>query len=316
MCITTKKWKLPVLFPENRQKTCMLYYVCYNRGNCSGRQEESRPRENERGTYIMIDITYAKQQFQKYLEAYDRSDDRIQLKAVHTAQVGKAADVICREEGMTQEDHQLALLIALLHDIGRFEQLKQFHSFDDRLFDHAVFGVKVLFEDGRISDFIKDRSYDEVIRKAILYHSCFSLEEAGELTPKERLHCQIIRDADKLDNFRVKDTEKIETLFGVGEDVVAMEEISPHILETVRVRKCVRSSERVTHMDFWVSYLAFIFGLNFPASFRWIERQNYMNRNIDRMVYKNPKTKQDMEEIRQICNDYIKERMVLTKEER
>ena len=37
----------------------------------------------------MIDITYAKQKFQKYLEAYDRSDDRIQLKAVHTAQVGK-----------------------------------------------------------------------------------------------------------------------------------------------------------------------------------------------------------------------------------
>ena len=72
----------------------------------------------------------------------------------------------------------------------------------------------------------------------------------------------------------------------------------------------------MTHMDFWVSYLAFIFDLNFPASFRWIERQNYMNRNIERMVYKNPKTKQDMEEIRQICNDYIKERMVLTKEER
>lgn len=263
----------------------------------------------------MIDITYAKQQFQKYLEDYDRTDDRIKLKAVHTAQVGKAADVICREEGMTEEDRQLALLIALLHDIGRFEQLKQFQSFDDRLFDHAKFGVKVLFEDGCISDFMKDRSYDEIIRKAIRYHSCFSLEEAGELTKEERLHCQIIRDADKLDNFRVKDTEKIETLFGVGEDMVAREEISPHILETIRARKSVLSSERVTHMDFWVSYLAFVFDLNFPASFRWIEQQDYMNRNIDRITYKNPKTKRDMEEIRKICNDYIWKKMVLTKEE-
>ena len=68
------------------------------------------------------------------------------------------------------------------------------------------------------------------------------------------------------------------------------------------------SGERVTHMDCWVSYLAFIFDLNFKASFRWILKRDYMNRNIDRMEYRNPKTKRDMEEVREICNRFIRER--------
>lgn len=256
----------------------------------------------------MIDVEYARRQFEEYLDGYDRKDDKIHLKEVHTFCVLEAADEICREEGFAEEDHQLALLIALLHDIGRFEQLKQFHSFHDQLFNHADFGVKVLFEEGMIRRFIPDNQYDSIIKKAINYHSLYSLEDVAGLTERERLHCRIIRDADKLDNFRVKDTEKVETLFDTPEEVVEREEITPLVLEAVRKRKSVVSGERVTHLDCWVSYLAFIFDLNFTASFRWILQRDYLNRNIDRIAYKNPKTKEVMEEIREICNAYIRER--------
>lgn len=254
----------------------------------------------------MIDLEYAKSRFRQYLSGYDETDDKIKLKEIHTFCVLEAADEICRGEGFGEEDHQLALLIALLHDIGRFEQLKEFHSFDDRRFNHADFGVKVLFEDRLIEDFLGDRSCDGIIRKAILYHSRFSLPEG--LSERELLHCRIIRDADKLDNFRVKDTERIETLFDTPEEEVALEAVTPLILEAIRAHRCILSSDRVTHMDCWVSYLAFIFDLNFRSSFRYIERNDYMNRNIDRISYKNPDTKRDMEEIRGICNRYIRER--------
>lgn len=206
-------------------------------------------------------------------------------------------------------------MIALLHDIGRFEQLKSFHSFDDRIFNHADFGVKVLFEDGLIRTFLEDPQYDSIIRKAIRYHSIYSLNEIEGLTERELLHCRIIRDADKLDNFRVKDTERIETLFDTPEETVAMEEITPGILETVRACRCVVSGERVTHMDCWVSYLAFIFDLNFRTSFRWILERDYMNRNINRMTYRNPQTKADMEEIREICCRYVNEHAGLVHQE-
>lgn len=254
----------------------------------------------------MIDVEYAEKRFRRYLNDYDETDDKIKLKLIHTGCVLDAADEICRREGFSEEDRQLAVLIALLHDIGRFEQLKEFHSFDDTLMNHADFGVKVLFGDGLIREFIRERRYDEIIRKAIQYHSLYALPE--DLCPREKLHCQLIRDADKLDNFRVKDTERLETLFDVPEEVVAIEEISPRIMERIRAHQCIVLSERVTHMDFWVSYLAFIFDLNFSSSFCWIEEHDYLNRNINRISYTNPKTIKDMEEIRQICSDYIASR--------
>lgn len=254
----------------------------------------------------MIDIEYAKDQFKQYISSYDQTDDKIKLKEIHTFCVLDAADEICRGEGVGEEDHRLALLIALLHDIGRFEQLKEFHSFDDQKFNHADFGVKVLFEDRLVEQYLSDRSFDAIICKAIRYHSLFGLPQG--LTERELLHCRIIRDADKLDNFRVKDTERIETLFDTSEADVANESISPAILETIRARRCILSADRVTHMDCWVSYLAFIFDLNFRSSFRFIEKHDYLNRNIDRIAYQNPDTRRDMEEIRSICNAYIRER--------
>ena len=87
---------------------------------------------------------------------------------------------------------------------------------------------------------------------------------------------------------------------------MAREPITPVIMDTVRKRQSVYSPDRVTHMDCWVSYLAFIFDLNFPSSFRWILERDYLNRNIDRIAYENPRTRQDMEEVRAIGCQYIK----------
>lgn len=250
-----------------------------------------------------IDLEYAKKSFREYLSAYDQTDDKIKLKRVHTFCVVDAADYISRHEKLSEEDHQLALLIALLHDIGRFEQLKVFHSYDDSQFDHASFGVKVLFEDNLIQNFIRTREYDEVIRQAIAWHSSYALPPIED--ERTLLHCRLIRDADKLDNFRVKATETLEAHFDVSKEEVQRETVSPNILEAVRAHRCIRREERSTHLDMWISYLAFIFDLNFPSSFRYIQDHDYINHNIDRMEYQQEKTKESMEEIRKICNDFV-----------
>ncbi|WP_287713931.1 HD domain-containing protein [Blautia sp.] len=255
----------------------------------------------------MIDLEYAKESFRQYLSNYDRSDDKILLKEVHTFCVLDAVDLICRQENISGEDHELALLIALLHDIGRFEQLKTFHSYDDDLFDHAQFGVKVLFEEGMIRNFIEEDRYDSIIRTAIACHSLYEIPK--EIEGRELFHCKIIRDADKLDNFRVKDTENTEAIFGISAEEVGLEPVSENILNAVREHRCIRRGDRTTHMDMWISYLAFIFDLNFRSSFLYIKEQDYMNRNIDRIPYGNAKTKADMEEVRSICNIYIEEKI-------
>ena len=56
----------------------------------------------------------------------------------------------------------------MLHDVGRFEQLRRFGTFDDsKSIDHARAGVQVLFEQGHIRDYLDDDSEDAMLRTAV-----------------------------------------------------------------------------------------------------------------------------------------------------
>ena len=160
---------------------------------------------------LHIDFKVAKAAFEKYLDEYDRTDDKIHLKIVHTYCVVDAAEEIANRMHLREEDVQLAKIIGLLHDIGRFEQIKRFHSFEPGTMDHAMYGADLLFgPEQMIRRFVKDPSFDQLICVAIAKHSDFKLE--GIEDERTLLHARLIRDADKLDNCRVKLEESMETL--------------------------------------------------------------------------------------------------------
>ena len=92
-----------------------------------------------------MDFYTAKRQFNNYLKDYDCHNDKIRLKIVHTYGVVKESTDISARMRLSEEDTTLAKMIALLHDIGRFEQLKRFDSFLPDTMDHAAYGVKILF---------------------------------------------------------------------------------------------------------------------------------------------------------------------------
>ena len=84
-----------------------------------------------------MDFYTAKRQFNNYLKDYDCHNDKILLKIVHTYGVVKESTDISARMQLSEEDTTLAKMIALLHDIGRFEQLKRFDSFLPDTMDHA-----------------------------------------------------------------------------------------------------------------------------------------------------------------------------------
>ena len=73
---------------------------------------------------MAIDLKKAREVFETYLDEYDRNDEKIKLKIVHTYGVVSCARKIGKKMKLGEEQQQLAELIALLHDIGRFEQLR------------------------------------------------------------------------------------------------------------------------------------------------------------------------------------------------
>ena len=99
-----------------------------------------------------VDRDRALQAFLAYVEPYDSKNPRIALKVAHTLRVAALSDEIARADvptgpGLTAEDVDLGWLIGLLHDIGRFEQVRRFDTFNDAIsLPHAALGSEILFE--------------------------------------------------------------------------------------------------------------------------------------------------------------------------
>ena len=259
----------------------------------------------------MIDIIKSEKAFKKYLENYDLDDDRIKLKVTHTYGVVDASQRLAQKLNLSKEDTDLSKLIALLHDIGRFEQTKSikgiYDNADSYVFDHADYGVKVLFEDGLIREFIEDDSYDEIIKTAILNHNKIKIDDAVE--GRALVHSKLIRDNDKMDNFRVKLTENYKVLLGTDDiDFIENEKISDIIYETFMSKKLVNIHDTKTCLDRWIGYIAFIFDIYYNENFEYIKEKDLINRCFDRIAYKNADTIDKITKMKKLANEYINER--------
>ena len=223
---------------------------------------------------MKIDFKHARGVFEEYLNGYDREDEKIKLKIIHTYGVVKSAREIGHRMHLNEEDQQLAELIALLHDIGRFQQLRLYNSFSPDTMDHAAFGVQLLFEgeNPMIRRFIEDRSYDELIRVAIARHSDFRLE--GIQDERTLFHAKMIRDADKLDNCRVKLLDSVEAMIGVPQEYAG---------EGTR-------KDIINQMG---------------KTWQIMKEKNYISRIIKRLEYKDKDTREKMEILEQQMNAYM-----------
>lgn len=254
---------------------------------------------------MKIDFNHAKEVFEEYLNEYDREDEKIRLKIVHTYGVVKSAREIGHRMHLNEEDQQLAELIALLHDIGRFEQIRLYDSFSPDTMDHAAFGAELLFEGEHplIRRFLDDRKYDEIICTAIARHSDFKL--GGIQDERILFHAKMIRDADKLDNCRVKLEEAVEAMIGVCQEQAGEGKISPKVWEACMKKESVLSENRVTPVDYWVSYVVQYYDLNFKETWQIMKEENYISRIIKRLDYKDKDTREKMKLLEQQMNEYM-----------
>lgn len=253
----------------------------------------------------MIDFKSARAAFEEYLKEYDRDDDKIRLKIVHTYCVVDCVENIARRMGLPREDRELGMLIGLLHDIGRFEQIKRYDSFMPDTMDHAAYGAALLFgKQKMIRRFIEDDRWDGIIETAIARHSDFSLE--GVEGEQKLLHARLIRDGDKLDNCRVKLEESLETLLGISAREPLKGKLSPAVWEACLKERSVLSADRRTKPDYWASYLAQLYDVNFPATFSIILEENYVPRILSRLQYEDEDTRIKMKLLSENLQAYMR----------
>jgi broad specificity phosphatase PhoE len=120
------------------------------------------------------------------------------LKLHHTDMVVANAKAIAQGEGMDAETAEACELAALLHDTGRYEQLRRYNTFrDSDSVDHAVFSHDIVREKG----WLDSHPRKDAILGAVLFHNRRDVPEGLDAFSLAVAHC--VRDADKLDIFRV-----------------------------------------------------------------------------------------------------------------
>ncbi len=240
--------------------------------------------------------------FATYVENYDDSDEKIKLKIDHTYRVSELCQKIAQSQGLLSQDAELSWLMGMLHDIGRFEQLRKYNTFNDAdSVDHAGLGADILFREGKIRDYISDSSQDGLLEQVIRVHSIYRLPET--LTRRERMFAEILRDADKIDIIKVNVEVPIEEIYNVTTKELVNAEVSESVMQSFYKQQAILRSLKRTAVDNLVGHISLVYELVYPISLKIVMEQGDLKKMID-FQSENKTTQEQFLEIRKrIEND-------------
>lgn len=223
------------------------------------------------------DRKHLEETFKQYTDQYDVSDPKIKLKVDHTYRVAKLCEEIAQSIGLSAEDVEIAWVCGMLHDIGRFEQVKRYGTFFDNVsVDHAQFGAYLLFCEGLYEKFVlcKDVEQKELVEKAIRVHNVFRIPE--DISERERTFANILRDADKIDILRVNCETPSEEVYNVTTQELKNAEVSEDVKEAFYERRCAKRHDKTSAVDFLVGHVCLTFELVYKRSVQIVYEQGYL----------------------------------------
>ena len=195
------------------------------------------------------------------------------------------------------------LFRSLLHDIGRFEQQKNYGTFIDAdSIDHAQYGADILFTQGKIRDYLEDDSQDELLRTAVYYHSAFRLPE--DLDDRTIMFCNMLRDADKIDILKVNVEFPLEEIYNVTSQVLRNCEVTKEVMDSFQEEHAVLRSLKKTAVDNVVGHISLVYELVYPISLKLVKEQGYLEQLMN-FESNNPVTVKQFREIKKKMQDYL-----------
>ncbi|MDD2376739.1 MAG: HD domain-containing protein [Clostridia bacterium] len=212
--------------------------------------------------------------FDNFIKDYDKTNHMIDMKYKHAIDVANNALNIARSIGLDEEGRYLAYIVGILHDIGKFEQVKLYKTLDDtNTVDHVNYGCDIL-KNGLIRQFINENKYDEIIIKTIQNHNKFCIDSS--FSDDEKLYCSILRDSDKLDVFKRLSEGQFEDNYNVTKDMI----ISPEISLQINKKHPIEFSLGNNNLDKVLLRLSMIYDINYAYTLKTIKQNDYLNKYI------------------------------------
>lgn len=224
------------------------------------------------------DLWSFKQWFDAYVKAFYTDDSDIQLhvrlKEDHTARVCKHMTELAGTLNIDDNQKALANVVALFHDVGRFQQYTQYRTFNDfRSEDHASLGVRILQENRVLDALPPDEQI--LVKKAVCYHNGRGIPD--DIAKAVQL-ARMIRDADKVDILAMVTSEKAELRMIPSPEFGAADAISPGIAEYILQGEVARFDQIRTTADQMLFRMSWVLDMNFAWTFRKIRQERYLEK--------------------------------------
>ena len=225
----------------------------------------------------------------RYMKSFYSDDEEVQrgilIKETHTGYVTANCVDLAKFLKLSTHDTELAEIIGLFHDAGRFRQYSIYKTFNDAdSEDHADLALKVIDE----LDFFKELTasdYD-LVKFAIQNHNKKTIAPTDD--ERKLLFAKLIRDADKLDIYRVlepflaqENVDKMPQFIKSRGNLVA--EISPDFVENFVTGEQADYTKIRTNGDRKIVRLMWIYDVNFSWTMKKIVERGYIEKIVSNL---------------------------------
>lgn len=199
--------------------------------------------------------------FNNYVKQYDLKQKELMKKYHHTFRVIENIKELSKSINLDENDIKLASVIALFHDIARFKQWKEYHTFSDsKSFDHGLIGKKILEDLNLLSSFKKeDRN---IILNSILYHNKLDIPYIDDRT---NLFIDLIREADQLDIIKEQ-----------GLTISDNYKLNEKIVKSIYLNEIGNRKDIITDDDEILIMLSWVLNFKFPYSYEFIKKHHIL----------------------------------------
>ena len=240
----------------------------------------------------MTELNYLYQWLEKYIHTYYTDDkfimERVLLKEEHSKRVADTTVKLAQYTKLTARQQTLAEVIGLFHDLARFRQVTEYRTFvDAESFDHGNVGAVMLAETGLLQEF--SPAEQKTIAFAIIAHNKMLI---APTSPENELFAKIIRDADKLDIFRVLPP------------IQANHDYSPLMIEKLKIGGVLSYTDVKTPADKRLIRLSWFYDINFDWTLSQLVEEGHLKRQLAALP-----DNEDCSVIKATIKDYITKRL-------
>ncbi|WP_209319836.1 HD domain-containing protein [Ancylomarina longa] len=207
-------------------------------------------------------------------------EQNIEIIRDHSYRVVGLIEEFVEQANLSESDFLLAKITALLHDIGRFNQLIVHGTFADTdKINHSAIGILLLTEQESITNTLSEET-KSILIECIRFHN---LREIPKSVNERSLPILLVlRDADRLDNLELMAEYYSEHKSGFNKrlelELADNTNISKKVHQSIMEEKVVDSKHILGLSDFKLQQMSWIFDFQFKRSFQIASEKTYLKR--------------------------------------